>query len=196
MSEEDMTDTPLTELLDPDAAGGGTTTVVDEPDDVDDDFDDAAPGRRVPRFTTLLLAAVLVAVGFTGGVLLQKHAVAGTTATGIPSFGAGFPSGAFPGAGAGQLPGAGTSTTTGSSNGSASSAGSPAVIGTVARVDGTTVVVKDFGGKEHKVSTTSDTTITRSASIPANQLKPGQSVRVDGSKTSDGTIVATSVTAR
>ena len=70
------------------------------------------------------------------------------------------------------------------------------VIGTVARVDGTTVIVKDFGGKEHKVTTTSDTTITESASIPASQLKPGQSVRVDGSKKSDGTVVATSVTAR
>ena len=192
-----MTDTPLTELLDPDTASGATTAAVDEPDDFDDDFDDAAPGRRVPRLTMLLLAAVLVAVGFTGGVLLQKHAVAGTTATGFPSFGAGPPSGAFAGiGGAGQPPGSGTSTTSGSSNGSASAAGSPVVIGTVARVDGTTVIVKDFGGKEHKVTTTSDTTITESASIPASQLKPGQSVRVDGSKKSDGTVVATSVTAR
>ncbi len=191
-----MTDTPLTELLDPDTGSGGTTAVVDEPDDFDDDFDDAAPGRRVPRLTMLLLAAVLVAVGFTGGVLLQKHAVASTTATGIPSFGAGFPSGAFPGIGGGQPPGSGASTTTGSSNGSASSAGSPVVIGTVARVDGTTVIVKDFGGKEHKVTTTSDTTITESTSLTASQLKTGQPVRVDGSKKSDGTIVATSVTAR
>ena len=191
-----MTDTPLTELLDPDAGSGGTTAVVDGLDDFDDDFDDAAPGRRVPRFTMLLLGAVLVAVGFTGGVLLQKHAVAGTSATGIPSFGAGFPSGAFPGAGGGQLPGAGASTTTGSSNGAASSAGSPVVIGTVAQVQGTTVIVKDLGGKEHKVTTTSDTTITHSASISTGQLAPGQSVRVDGSKKSDGTIVATSVTAR
>jgi hypothetical protein len=70
------------------------------------------------------------------------------------------------------------------------------VIGTVAQVQGTTVIVKDFGGKEHKVSTTADTTITQSASVTASQLKPGQSVRVDGSKKSDGTIVATSVTAR
>lgn len=190
-----MTDTPLTELLDPDTGSGGTTAVVDAPDDFDDDFD-AAPGRRVPRLTMLLLAAVLVAVGFTGGVLLQKHAVADTTATGIPSFGAGFPSGAFPGAGGGQPPGAGASTTAGSSNGTASAAGTPVVIGTVARVDGTTVMVKDFGGKEHKVTTTSDTTITESASVAASQLKPGQSVRVDGSKKSDGTIVATTVTAR
>ena len=192
-----MTDTPLTELLDPDTGSDGTS-VVDEPDDFADDFDDAAPGRRVPRLTMLLLAAVLVAVGFTGGVLLQKHAVAGTTATGVPSFGAGFPSGGFPGAGGGQPPGSGTGTGTGtgSTSGSASSAGSPVVIGTVARVDGTTVIVKDFGGKEHKVTTTSDTTITRSAPVPASELKAGQSVRVDGSKKSDGAIVATSVTAR
>jgi len=190
-----MTDTPLTELLDPDTGSDGTS-VVDEPDDFDDDFDDAAPGRRVPRLTMLLLAAVLVAVGFTGGVLLQKHAVAGTTATGIPSLGAGFPSGGFPGAGGGQPPGSGTGTTSGSSNGTTSSAGTPVVIGTVARVDGTTVIVKDFGGKEHKVTTTTDTTITESASVQASQLKTGQSVRVDGSKKPDGTIVATSVTAR
>jgi len=191
-----MTDTPLTELLDPDTGSGATTAVVDEPDDFDDDFDDAAPGRRVPRLTMLLLAAVLVAVGFTGGVLLQKHAAASTTATGVPSFGAGFPSGAFPGAGGGQPPGAGASTSTGSSNGSASSAGSPVVIGTVAQVQGTTVIVKDFGGKEHKVTTSTDTTITQSTSVTASQLKTGQSVRVEGSKKSDGTIVATSVTAR
>ena len=190
-----MTDTPLTELLDSDTGSGATTAVDDQPDDFDD-YDDVAPGQRVPRFTMLLLAAVLVAVGFTGGVLLQKHAVAGATATGLPSFGAGFPSGAFPGSGGGQLPGAGGSSGAGSSNGSASSAGSPVVVGTVVRVQGTTVIVKDFGGKEHKVTTTSDTTITQSASIPASQLTPGQSVRVDGSKKSDGAIVATSVTAR
>jgi len=191
-----MTDTPLTELLDPDTGNGTTAAVVDEPDDVDDDLDDVAPGRRVPRLTMLLLAAVLVAVGFTGGVLLQKHAVADTTAAGIPSLGAGFPSGGFPGAGGGQPPGSGTSTTSGSSNGSASSAGTPVVIGTVARVDGTTVIVTDLGGKEHEVATTSGTTITESTSVPVGQLKTGQSVRVDGSKKPDGTVVATAVIAR
>lgn len=190
-----MTDTPLTELLDPET-GSSSMGMVEEPDDVEDDFDDAAPGRRLPRLTMLLLAALLVAVGFTGGILLQKHAAAGTAATGVPSFAGGFPAGGFPGTGGGQLPGSSTTSTTGSSNGAASSAGTPVVIGTVARVDGTTVIVKDFGGKEHKVATTSATTITDSATVPASQLKPGQSVRVDGSKKSDGTIVATSVTAR
>jgi len=189
-----MTDTPLTELLDqrdPPAPEPGTDQ---EYDDFDDGFDDAPPGRRLPRVTLLLLAALLVAAGFAGGILVQKHAAPATAATGVPSFGGGFPTGGFPAGGAGQ--GASTGAATGTGTGSSSTTDSPVVIGTVVGVDGTTVIVKDLGGTQHKVTTTPSTTVSETKTLPTNQLKAGQSVVVNGSKKSDGTITATSVTAR
>jgi hypothetical protein len=194
-----MTDTPLTELLDQQGPSGLHSEITQGDDDVDDDdfddgFDDAAPGRRLPRLTLLLLAALLVAAGFAGGILVQKHATPAAAAAGVPSFGGGFPTGGFPAGGAGQGAGSGAAATTGT--GSSSTTDSPVVIGTVVGVDGTTIIVKDLGGTQHKVTTTPSTTVSETTTLPAKQLKAGQSVVVNGSKKSDGTITATSVTAR
>jgi Domain of unknown function (DUF5666) len=193
-----MTDTPLTELLvqqNPPGAGMETAQGdADADDDFDDGFDEAAPGRRLPRATVVLLAALLVAAGFAGGILVQKHAAPTTAAAGVPSFGGGFPTGGFPAGGAGQGADTGAAAATGSSSSSATN--SPVVIGTVVSVDGTTVIVKDLGGTQHRVTTTPSTTVSETRTLPTNGLKAGQSVVVNGSKRSDGTITATSVTAR
>jgi hypothetical protein len=190
-----MTDTPLTELLDQHDPLADEPGADPEVDDFDDGFDDAAPGRRLPRATYALLAALLVAAGFAGGILVQKHAAPATMATGVPSFAGGLPTGGFPaGGGSGQAPNLGAAAGTGT--GSSSTSDSPAVIGTVVSVDGATVIVEDLGGKQHKVTTTASTAVSQTTTLAASQLKAGQSVVVNGTKKSDGTVTATSVTAR
>jgi hypothetical protein len=126
----------------------------------------------------------LLALAFTGGVLVQKHHDAGTSAGGLPA----FTGGAFPGS-------AGASTT-GSGSSSQGSNSTPAVIGTVVSVNGDRIIVRDLSGKKHVVTTTGSTTITRSAEIPVSKLSAGTTVVVVGTQAGDGTTSATTVTVR
>ena len=129
----------------------------------------------------------MLALTFTGGVLTQKHHDAGTSAssTGFPSLGAGgFPTGLGGGA-----PGAATS-------GGATTTTGPAVIGTVVKVVGQIMTVKDLGGKSHVIHLTGTTKATKTTTIDLDALKAGTTVTVSGTTSADGSVSATTITTR
>ncbi len=191
----DERDITLDEMLYPEAEQSTdpppADPVVDERYEDDPDFDedvDAAPRRRVGWITRGLVAGILLALAFTGGVLVQKHHDAQTSAGSLPAFsGSGFPGfGSTPAGGSGD----------GSGSGSQGNSSAPAVIGTVVSVHGNRVIVRDLSGKKHIVETTDATTITRSTEITASKLTAGTTVVVVGTRSGDGTTSATAVTVR
>jgi hypothetical protein len=167
--------------------------------DADEDMDLlAAVNHKPSRLTVILLAAILAAAAFGGGVLVQKHYGASSTAatgTGLPS---GFPSfaggGGFPG-------GAGGPSVTGTGGGGGGAGGgaatnTPSVVGTVVKVSGTTVTVKNFAGKTVTVKVPAGTTISLSSTLSLTGLKSGTTVSVVGTTAADGSVTASAVTAR
>lgn len=184
----DDTASTETETRSPDTDGAwfGTDT---------ESVDDFLPApRRGLRLPTLIMVLVLaMAIAFGGGVLVQKHHDRHLTSASASLPGLG--SGALPNLGAGGVPdfgGQGGSTGGGSSSSDTSSS-KPVVIGKVVSVDGTTLTVRDLGGKTHLVRTNKNTKITVTGDVTG--LHPGVTVSVVGTA-SGTTVTATSITAR
>jgi hypothetical protein len=133
---------------------------------------------RLPTSTAVLVAIVLLAVGFLGGLLVGRSTASGNqTSAARGGFPGGFPtpSGGVPG-GAGGTSGAG--------GGIAS--------GTVTRVDGDTLYVKTADGKTVKVVVSSDTTISVSKEGTLADISKGSTVFVRGTS-SNGALSATTI---
>jgi hypothetical protein len=163
------------------------------PSEPDDDGGDFTPPSRRPRRRLVTpvtggLAAVLVAaLGFLGGVEVEKHSGSSSGApTGVPSFAAdgGLPGGGAPGGAPGFAGGGGA-------NGQQGAGGTQ---GTVSYVKKGVIYVKDSDGNTVKVKVSDSTEVTRTAATTAGQVHPGDTVTVQG-KASGSTITATSVTA-
>jgi hypothetical protein len=165
-------------------------------DTYEDDWEPAPaertlPPRRRRRLVTpaaVVLAAVLVgALGFIGGVEVQKgqaDSSAGTNGgagTGLASLGGGG------GGGAGAAARRGFAGPGG--------ARGNATVGTVANKHGSTLYVKDSDGTTIRVKTTSHSKINRTATASAGAIHPGDTVIVQGTKSSSGTITATQINA-
>jgi hypothetical protein len=143
------------------------------------------PRRKPATPLTASLAAVLIAaLGFIGGVKVQKS----STDSGS---GAGAGAGGFARARAG----AGSFTPGGGGGGARGGGQSDATVGSVANVDGKTLYVTDASGNTIRVKTNSSSKVTRTAVSKATDVHPGDTVIVQGSKSSSGTVTATSVTA-
>jgi hypothetical protein len=185
----------------------------------------AESGRKVTRITVILMAAILAGVAFLGGAVVQKQwgstsssgfGTGGTAAAGrAGGFGAeggfGGQAGGFGGGAEGGFGGAAGGTTGGTtggtgtqggqgtgtgSTGSTGTSATPVVVGTVTKVSGRTLSVKNFGGKTITVKVPKGTTITSSSDSALSGLAKGASVSVAGSTASDGTVTATSITAK
>jgi hypothetical protein len=160
-----------------------TDTTLDQPTWLDDD----APIDELPRrprrklvtpATAGLTAVIIAAAGFVGGVQVQKSSATASTGAGAQQ--AGF-AGGPPGAAGGQAGGSGA-------------AGSP-TIGQVKSKDGSTLYVTDADGNTVKVTTTSNSKISRNAKAGANAIHPGDTVVIQGTTAASGTVKATSVSA-
>ena len=139
------------------------------------------PRRRLVTPVTGVLAAVLVlALGFLGGVEVQKHSGSSSSAA------AGGPPSLAGGQGGGSA-GGGPPGMTGAPTGSGTQ-------GTVSYVKHGVIYVKDGDGATIKVKVADGTDVTRTASTGAARVHPGDSVTVQG-KASGATVTATSVTA-
>lgn len=142
---------------------------------------DPIPVRpRARTFTparVALAAVLLVAVGFIGGVEVQKRSSPSSSGAGSRGVAAGF---------AGRFTGG---TTAGRDSGSG------ATVGQVANKHGRTLYVTETGGTTVKVRLTSATKVTRTAVSHVSAVHPGDTVVVQGSTSSSGTVKATSVTA-
>jgi len=158
----------------------------------DDDFDELelpAP-RRINKVTAALSVALLLVGAFTAGIYVQKNHGSTPASAAGPN---GFPGGGtFPGFGGTRPPDAGT----GASTGTTTAAAGPVVVGQVVSVSGTTVTVRNFGGKLITVTVPEGTSVTSATSVPLSAVKPGSTVSVIGTAAADGKVTATAVTTR
>jgi hypothetical protein len=139
--------------------------------------------------TLILGAVVLLGIGFGGGALVfHKSSTASAANTSFRN-GGGFGAGAQ-----GQLPG--NATGNGAAGGGTSTRrfGRAGAIGTITKVDGSTVYVKTEAGDTVKVTTSSATTVTKTSKAKVSDLATGEVVIVRGD-TSNGTTAATTITA-
>ncbi len=146
------------------------------------------PRAKLPKLTLALAAAVLTGGGFLGGLTVGKSS-ASTGSGGLP---AGL-AGGFPGGGALPSGGTGTGGTGTSGGGLPGGFAGGGTVGTIKLVDGHTIYVQSFSGTITRVSTSGSTRIQVSATGTVKDLQPGQTVVVQGSKRSDGSVAATSV---
>ncbi|MFE2144538.1 DUF5666 domain-containing protein [Streptomyces sp. NPDC059456] len=168
----------------------------------------AAPKPRLPWLTLLLSGGVVVGLAFTGGALVEKSHLQGSTGAGFAGGAAGRNSAAGAGGGAGrtgsgQAQGAAGQGRTGAGQngqrqGFGGATGGPAAgggvtTGTVKLVDGTTLYVTDAQGNVVKVTTDGNTQITQAKAGKVTDLQPGQTVTVRGSQNDSGDVAATTV---
>jgi hypothetical protein len=70
------------------------------------------------------------------------------------------------------------------------------VVGTVTKLSGSSLTVKNLGGKSVKVKIPAGATITVVAGKKLTTLKTGATVSVAGTTATDGTVTATAITVR
>ncbi len=138
----------------------------------------------------MLAGALLVAAGFYGGILLQKHEDHGSTSSTVSTRSAA--AARFGGAGTGGT-GAATTGGAGGTGGRAGGFGGGAVTGTVKLVDGKNVYVTDTSGNVVKVATNAGSQLSKTDPATTNDVAPGDFVIVRGTQNSDGSYTATSV---
>lgn len=151
-----------------------------------DTIDPELPRRRrrrlVTPWTAGLAAVLIAALGFVGGVEVQKGQGSSNGSGGAPdlraAFGGSGPPAGFPG------PGGGAPGQEGSG-----------VSGTIASKRGAVLYVTTADGATVKVRTNDNSAITRNAGASARGLYPGDTVLVQGSTAKSGVVTATSVTA-
>jgi hypothetical protein len=176
----------------------------------------ASLARRLGSLTSVLVLGIVAAAGFIGGVQVQKRqgptavaatgtgtgagaraAAAGgasTTAAPAPAAGAGPSStGGGPGARAGTGAAAGAGTGQRGAGGALGGAGA-ATAGQVKLVDGTNIYVTDAQGNVVKVVTSGSSRFTRTGPGSIQDVRPGDTVIVQGQKADDGIVTATAVT--
>ena len=135
-------------------------------------------GIRMPVPTMLLLAVLIGAGGLWGGAALQRSH--GSTSTSS----AASPFAALRGGGASGISGLGGAGPLGG-----------ATTGTVTSVIGSTLYVTNSSGNLVKVTVGSSATVNRNAKSSLASLQVGDTVVVQGSKASNGSVTATSVSA-
>lgn len=171
-----------------------------------DDWEDDEPlaprprGRLLRPVPLALIAVVIAAAGFLGGVEAQKGSEGGSGSGGFPG-GGGLPSFAKAAAGAtaegAEAGGEGATgaATTGAAGGIPSFGGSEAAAsGTVTSVEGHTIYVKESDGTTVAVKVGDGATVTRDSNVAAKKIHPGDTVTVEGAK-HGSTVRASSVSA-
>jgi len=159
---------------------------------LEDDDDDLTavltrrPRAKLPSLTLVLAAIVVASAGFLVGALVGKH----YGSSGSGNLAAAFSRLAGPRASATAGAGGGTGSGFGGRGGLF---GGNATIGTIKLIDGSTVYVQTAAGDIVQVATSAGTSVTVSSTVPVKDLKPGETVIVEGSKNSSGAIAATSI---
>jgi hypothetical protein len=147
------------------------------------------PRAKLPKVTLALSGAILIAAGFIGGALAQKHYGSSTAAAGNRAAASSFASAFAARGGTGA-------TRTGGGFGGGAGAGGGSISGTVTVVSGDTLYVTAANGTVYTVKTTGSTTVSIASSGTLSQLKAGQTVTIAGSPDSSGNVTATSITAK
>jgi len=139
-----------------------------------------------------LLAVLLIACGFIGGVLVEKGETSSSSSTGSSGSAASLAS-RF----RALREGASSGTGTGSSSAGAapSSAGGfvRPTAGTVAYLEGSTLYVTDSEGNTVRVTTSKGTSVTKTVKSNVGAVHPGETVTVTGETSSNGTVSAEAI---
>ena len=140
-----------------------------------------------------LAALLLVAAGFWGGAVVEKDHGSSSAAAAQPQA---SPLGS--GRRATGATGASGATGAGAASGGFSGFGgaTSAAAGTISVVDGNTLYVLTAAGALVKVTLGPSTTVTRNAKSQPIDLRPGDTVVVQGATGTNGTVTATSVARR
>ena len=159
-------------------------------DDWEDDDVPITPRARMPRPTKLLLVLAVAAAAFAGGIFAQRHWGAGSAGSGSGAAARLAAARGFSGQGATQR--------FGGTGGGATGSGVPggfadATIGQVAYLKGTTLYITDSNGNTIKVAVPKGTPVTKSVTTTIKGVRPGDTVVVRGTKATNGTVKASSV---
>ena len=143
--------------------------------------------------TAALLALLVGAIGFYAGVRVEKGQISNSSST---TGGAALARALSSGGAAGS----GTAARSGGGGGgfralaaAGGLGGGNTSLGTVSTVHGQTLYVTNTSGNTVKVTLSSATKISKSVGVGKAALRPGDTVVVQGLKSSDGTIQATSL---
>jgi hypothetical protein len=152
------------------------------------------PRVRLPSVTLILAVIVVAGAGFLGGALVGKHYGGSSSGSLAAAFGR-LAAGASASASAspGASTGSGTRAGFPGRSGGGLFGGGNATIGSIKLIDGSTVYVQTTAGDIVQVATSSATKVTVSSTVPVKDLKPGETVIVEGTKNSSGAIAATSI---
>jgi hypothetical protein len=181
------------------------------------DWDPEEPAQPLPRRprrqffnrkSAALVALITCAAGFYAGVRVEKGqvsssstalrlpgatgAAAGAARTGASRTGAAGAAGATRSGAAGAARTGGAPGFAGGAGGGF--AGGNASVGTVASVNGKTIVLTETSGNTVKVQLSPSTKITKNQSVSRHAVRPGDTIIVQGAPNSKGTTVAASVT--
>ncbi|HXQ58821.1 MAG TPA: hypothetical protein VN799_01950 [Acidimicrobiales bacterium] len=149
--------------------------------DDDDEWPDRGPrkGIRMSVPTVALLGLLIAAGGIWGGAALQRSQGTSTSTGAASTF-------------ASLFGGRGAGTTGGLAGGGALGA---AATGTVTEVQGSTLYVTNASGALVKVTVGPSVTVNRNAKSSLGSLQVGDTVVVQGTKATDGSVTASSVSA-
>jgi hypothetical protein len=150
--------------------------------------------RRVVTPLTWVLVSLILAAGMfaLGAKMGNDHGSTSSSGSGVPSNLASLfrnRTGGASGTGAART-GAGTGTGAAGAAGAAGGAGGGATVGSVKLVDGDNVYVSTTSGGVVKVTTAPGVTVNVTQAGSLADLKPGDTVTVQGTTSSDGTSMA------
>jgi hypothetical protein len=174
-------------------------------DSAERDWDPHEPTDPLPRRprrqffnrrSAALAALITCAAGFYAGARVEKGQVtSSSTPLRLPGAAGARPSGAGGAAGAGASGAGGAAQAGGARPGGLPGfAGGNASMGTVASINGRTLVLTETSGNTVKVRLSSSTKITKSQPVSRHAVRPGDTIIVQGAPNSNGTTVAASVT--
>ena len=152
--------------------------------------------RRVITPLTWILVSLILAAGMfaLGAKMGNDHGASSSSSSAVPSNLASLFRNRTGAAGAAGTGTARTGAGGAGATGGGGFGGGGATIGTVKLVDGTNVYVATTSGSVVKVSTTPSVTVNVTAAGSLAELKPGETVTVQGTTSSDGTsMVGTSI---
>jgi len=130
-----------------------------------------------------LLAVLLIACGFIGGVLVEKGETSSSTSTGAVS-----------GLASRFAALRGSTSSAGARSGAGSAAsGTRPTIGTVAYLAGDTLYVTNAEGNTVKVTTSAGTSVTKTVKTSVKGIHPGEAVTITGASGSGGALSAESI---
>jgi hypothetical protein len=161
-------------------------------DDGDDDVIPPRPrGRLLRPLPLVLIALIIAAAGFLGGIEAQKGSEGGSGATAALGAG-GLPN--FAALKEGRSAAGGSESKASEASPPGFGASSAAATGTVTSVEGHTIYVKESDGTTVAVTVGDGATVTRDSNVTTKKIHPGDTVTVEGSK-HGSTVKASSISA-